>query len=64
MKTFNTGKVKIGQYYLPPPPRIIFTQDDLLIQRVLLGEITNHGKKAKLIFAVFVVLFIFLKVFA
>ncbi len=64
MKTFNTGKVKIGQYYLPPPPRIIFSRDDLLIQKALLGEVNNHGRKTKVALAIFVGLLILLKVFA
>jgi hypothetical protein len=64
MKTFNTGKVRIGEYYLPPPPRIIFTSDDLLIQRALLGEVSNRSKKTKLAILVFICLMIFLKVFA
>lgn len=44
MKYINTGKVKIGQHYVRPQQRIVFTEDELLIQKVLLGEPLNQSK--------------------
>lgn len=34
---YNTGKVKIGEFYVPPIEGVKFTREDHLIQDVLLG---------------------------
>jgi hypothetical protein len=37
---YNTGKVKIGCMYTPPPP--LPTPEELWIQSTLLGDRINH----------------------
>ena len=58
MKFINTGKVKIGQHYARPPQRIVFSEDELFIQKVLLGEPLNQAKwlQIKIVVAITVLL--------
>lgn len=59
MKFINTGKVKIGQHYARPQQRIVFTEDELHIQKVLLGEPLNQIKWLQIkIIAAIIVLFV------
>jgi hypothetical protein len=55
---YNTGKVLIGSAYVPPPRRD-FSADELLLQRVLLGDKQGLSERAKLIFAGATVLALF-----
>jgi hypothetical protein len=58
MKFINTGRVKIGQHYVKPPQRIAFTDDEYLIQSVLLGEPIFRWKRthAKILLALIILL--------
>ena len=45
---YNTGKVKIGEYYIPPIEGVKFTREDHLIQDVLL-EVKKQPKEYNVI---------------
>ena len=62
MKSINTGKVKIGQHYARPPQRIVFTEDELLIQKVLLGEPLNQIKWLEIKIVVAITVLIVLRI--
>lgn len=63
MKPLNTGKLKIGEHYIPPPQRIVFTQDELIIQSVLLNEPRNQIKRVRFGIVIVIITFFLLKAF-
>lgn len=63
MKPLNTGKLKIGEFYTPPQQRIVFTQDELIIQSILLNEPRNQIKRIRFGVAIVIITFFLLKAF-
>ena len=53
---YNTGKVKIGEYYVPPKDQRTITPEELRVQRALLNAPPDPLYKLKLwVYGVFLV---------